>query len=285
MATTFKKLSSLDKDKLMIVDALNLAFSFRGKTKFKDAYINMIESLKRSYKASRVIIACDKGNSAYRQKIFPEYKQNRVEMRANQTDKERLDFETFFQEFTSAIDVIKSLSYPTTNDFCTFQFQNVEADDIAAYIVRKYKKTHNIWLISSDKDWDLLIDDNVSRFSYVTRKEITKNNWEEHYEYPIDNHISIKCLTGDSGDNIPGVDGIGPKRAAALIETYGDAYDIIASLPISSKYKYIDSLNKFGAEALLRNYKLMDLVSYCEEAVGVDNCKDIDIKLGEYLND
>ena len=277
---TFKQVAASDPKTVMIVDSFNMAFSFRGKTNYKDAYINMIESLKRSYKAGKVIVACDKGKSAFRREIFPAYKENRTEMVESQSEKERLVFEAFFKEYTSAIDILKEI-----DDYPILQYSGVEADDIAAYIVRKYKKTHNIWLISSDKDWDLLIDDNVSRFSYVTRKEITKNNWEEHYEYPIDNHISIKCLTGDSGDNIPGVDGIGPKRATALIETYGDAYDIIASLPISSKYKYIDSLNKFGAEALLRNYKLMDLVSYCEEAVGEDNCKDINIKLGEYLND
>ena len=277
---TFKQVANLDPKTVMIVDSFNMAFSFRGKTNYKDAYINMMESLKRSYKAGKVIVACDKGKSAFRREIFPAYKENRTEMVESQSEKERLVFEAFFKEYTSAIDILKEI-----DDYPILQYSGVEADDIAAYIVRKYKKTHNIWLISSDKDWDLLIDDNVSRFSYVTRKEITKNNWEEHYEYPIDNHISIKCLTGDSGDNIPGVDGIGPKRAAALIETYGDAYDIIASLPISSKYKYIDSLNKFGAEALLRNYKLMDLVSYCEEAIGEENCKDIDNRLGEYLND
>lgn len=280
---TFKQLANLNPSTIMIVDALNMAFSFRGKTGYKESYIGMIESLQRSYKAGKVIITCDKGSSSYRKNIFPQYKGNRQELRANQTESERLIFEAFFKEFNLALDILKSPEYLGKCEI--LQYDGVEADDLMAYIVRKYKKTHNIWLISSDRDIDLLISDNVSRFSYVTRKEITKNNWEEHYEYPIDNHISIKCLTGDSGDNIPGVDGIGPKRATALIETYGDAYDIIASLPISSKYKYIDSLNKFGAEALLRNYKLMDLVSYCEEAVGVDNCKDIDIKLGEYLND
>ena len=277
---TFKQVANLDPKTVMIVDSFNMAFSFRGKTNYKDAYINMMESLKRSYKAGKVIVACDKGKSAFRREIFPAYKENRTEMVESQSEKERLVFEAFFKEYTSAIDILKEI-----DDYPILQYSGVEADDIAAYIVRKYKKTHNIWLISSDKDWDLLIDDNVSRFSYVTRKEITKNNWREHYEYPIDNHISIKCLTGDSGDNIPGVDGIGPKRATALVKTYGDAYDIIASLPISSKYKYIDSLNKFGAEALLRNYLLMDLVSYCEEAVGVANCIDIDNKLRNYLDD
>ena len=275
---TFKEVSQADNNTIMVVDSLNMAFSFRGKSKYKDGYINMIESLKRSYKANKVIIACDKSASAYRKEIFPDYKKNREILRESQTEKERLEFEAFFQEFLRAIDELKS-----HGDYPILQFSGVEADDIAAYITNKYKKTHHIWLISSDKDWDLLVDDNVSRFSYVTRKEITKDNWHEHYNYSMDKHISIKCLIGDSGDNIPGVEGIGPKRAQTLVETYGDTYDIIASMPIISKYKFIESLNNFGKENLLRNYRLMDLVSYCEEAIGEDNCKIIDEKLKEYL--
>ena len=88
---------------------------------------------------------------------------------------------------------------------------------------------------------------------------------------------------GDSGDNVPGVPGIGPKKAAALIQEYGSTYDIISSLPIASKYKYIANLNSFGADALLLNYKLMDLVTFCEEAIGEENCKKINEVLELYL--
>lgn len=123
----------------------------------------------------------------------------------------------------------------------------------------------------------------MSRFSYVTRKEVTYDNWSEHYDYPIESHISIKCLTGDSGDNIPGVTGIGPKKARDLVEAYGTTYDIIASMPITSKYKHIANLNTFGADRLMLNYRLMDLMSYCDEALGIDNCETIDKVLKEYL--
>ena len=162
------------------------------------------------------------------------------------------------------------------------RFPKCEADDIAAYIVTKYsKKFDSVWLMSSDKDWDLLVSPIVSRFSYITRKEITYDNWNEHYDYDCDAHISIKCLTGDTGDNIPGVSGIGPKKAQTLVSQFGTTYDIAASLPISSKYKYIASLNEFGSDRLLLNYKLMDLVSYCDEALGEDNCKEIDRVMNE----
>lgn len=280
---TFKQLTETENT-IMIVDALNMAFSFRGKTKFKAAYINMIESLKRSYKASKVIITCDKGSSSYRKEIFPEYKSGRLKTRESQTEKELLEFEAFFTEFISAIDELKSHGEDSTDRYPVLQFAGVEADDLAAYVSNKYSKKFNIWLVSSDKDWDLMVGDNVSRFSYVTRKEITKENWHDHYDYDMDKHISIKCLTGDSGDSIPGVEGIGPARAKTLVEEYGDCYEIIASLPIASRYKYIASLNNFGADNLLRNYKLMDLVSYCEEAIGEENCKQIDEILKGYLD-
>ena len=173
--------------------------------------------------------------------------------------------------------------YLEVGNYPILKFDKCEADDIAAYIVRKCSKTHKIWLMSSDKDWDLLVGTNVSRFSYVTRKEITIDNWAEHYEYEPDDHISIKCLTGDSGDSIPGVPGIGPKKAHALVKEYGSTYDIIASMPIKSKYKHIANLNEFGADALLLNYKLMDLVTHCDEALGTDNCTAIDKVLESYL--
>lgn len=96
-------------------------------------------------------------------------------------------------------------------------------------------------------------------------------------------HISIKCLTGDAGDNIPGVNGIGPKKAKDLVDSYGTTYDIIASMPITSKYKHIANLNAFGGDNLMRNYRLMDLLTYCDEALGIDNCEAIDAKLKEYL--
>jgi DNA polymerase-1 len=87
----------------------------------------------------------------------------------------------------------------------------------------------------------------------------------------------VKCLTGDSGDNIPGIPGIGPKRAEILVQEYGSAFDIYDACPIESKYKYIQTLNEMP-DILLRNYQLMDLIAYCEDAIGEDNILDIEKK-------
>ena len=279
MTKTFNELNAVGNN-LMIVDALNMCFSFRGRKDFAEEYVSMVQSLRRSYKAKYVVMACDKGSSSYRKGIYPEYKQNRKDKFELQTEAERLAFEEFFKEFERALELLQE-----ETDYPLLRFQGVEADDIAAYIcseLSKYDVGHT-WLISSDGDWDLLINDKVSRFSYVTRKEITEENWNEHYEHSIEDYISIKCLTGDDGDNVAGVPGIGPKRAISLVQEYGSTYDIIANLPISSKYKYITALNEFGADKLMLNYKLMDLVTYCEEAIGEENCLKIDQVLKNYL--
>ena len=116
----------------------------------------------------------------------------------------------------------------------------------------------------------------------MTRKEVTFDNWNEHYDCDPEQYISIKCLMGDSGDNVKGVEGIGPKRAAELVREYGSALDIVASLPIQSKYKYIQSLNKHS-ETIMLNYQLMDLLTFCEDALGADNIVQINKIMEEYL--
>ena len=275
MAFNFSEILEKELGSTLIVDSLNLAFRWKhqGKTDFCEEYIRTVQSLANSYKCSSIIITSDLGTSTYRRAISPDYKQNRKDKYAEQTEEEKKAFEDFFIEYEKTL-VQLSRDYPV------FRFRGVEADDIAAYLV-KYRDKFNfeeIWLISSDRDWDLLIQEGVSRFSYVTRKEVTVDNWSEHYEVDRDDYISYKCLVGDKGDNVAGITGIGPKRAASLIKSLGSAYDIYDRLPIDSKYKHIQELNANG-QVLLTNYELMDLLTYCDDAIGTDNMSEIDRKL------
>ena len=280
MAFNFTDKLINDGNCTLVVDALNLAFRWKhqGRTDFRYDYQNTVKSLAKSYDCERIIITADWGSSTYRKEIAPDYKQNRKDKFAEQSEEERIAFEEFFEEFEASLDLLKE-EYPI------LRYKGVEADDIAAHLV-KYRKEYDleyIWLISSDRDWDLLIQENVGRFSYVTRKEVRLDNWKEHYEVSPEQYISLKCLTGDKGDNVPGIPGIGPKRAVQLIRDYGDAMDIYNSTPIESRYKYIQALNE-NAEQLLVNYELMDLMTYCDDAIGQDNIEDIGRVLDEYKN-
>ena len=278
MAITFSDLGSpAQNGNLLIVDGLNIAFRWKhqGVLDFKYDYIRTVESLAKSYNAGQIIVLAD-GGSFYRKEIFPEYKANRKEKYADQTEQEAKEFEMFMAEFSNTLTLLKE-KYPV------FQFKGVEADDIAAYIVKEFDYD-DCWLISSDKDWDLLINDKVSRFSTVTRKETTVHNWDEHYDFEIPDYITFKCLTGDKGDNVPGIPGIGPKRAVQLMEQYGDVFDIYGACPIDGKYKYIQNLNE-NAEQLLMNVELMDLLTYCDEAIGKENTEVINTTLERVLNE
>jgi len=267
-----------DANSTLVVDALNLAFRWKhqGRTDFRYDYQSTVKSLAKSYDCKNIIVTADWGSSTYRKGISPDYKQNRKDKFAEQSEAERIAFEEFFEEFEASLDLL-------AEDYPVLRYKGVEADDIAAHLV-KYKNKYNleyIWLISSDRDWDLLIQEKVGRFSYVTRREVTVDNWNEHYDIDPDMYISLKCLTGDKGDNVPGIPGIGPKRAVQLIQDYGTAWDIYEALPIDSKYKYIQELNANG-EQLLVNYELMDLMTFCDDAIGQDNIVDIERVINEY---
>ena len=241
MAFNFTDKLVNDGNCTLIVDALNLAFRWKhqGRTDFRYEYQRTVESLAKSYDCKNIIITADLGSSSYRKNINSEYKQNRKEKFAEQSEAEKMAFEDFIAEYEATLELLQE-------DHRLLRFRGVEADDIAAHLV-KHRDAYDleyIWLISSDRDWDLLIQENVARFSYVTRKEVTLDNWKTHYDVSPEEYISLKCLTGDKGDNVPGIPGIGPKRALGLIKEYGDALNIYDACPIPGKYKYIESLNE-----------------------------------------
>ena len=262
---------------MLVVDGLNLAFRYKHSKKevFAADFMSTIRSLATSYKAKYIVVLGDAG-STYRKSIYKEYKANRDELRKAQTEEESKEFAKFIEEFNRAFEMC-------SKEFLTLRYKGCEADDIAAALTDMELPVGHIWLISSDKDWDLLVDDKVSRFSTVTRKEVTANNWSEHYIYDPDDHISVKVLTGDKGDNVPGASLVGEKRAYTLIREYGSALDIYDMLPIKDPKNrvFMKNLNEFK-EQIPINYELMDLRSFYEEAL-LGNLEDIESKTLKYM--
>lgn len=251
-------------ENLMIVDCLNLSFRYKHKKQFEFAadYLRTITSLAKSYGAKHVVLLADKGKSSFRKEVFPEYKGNREEKYANQSQEEAEEAQAFFEGYEKALELAQT-AYPL------LRLKGVEADDLAAYIVDKVHLDYkNVWLISSDKDWDLLLKHNVHRFSFVTRREYTLENFFE--EHGCDNpqeYVSVKALQGDDGDNIPGINGVGIKRAYALVKEHGSVLDLADKLPLPGKQKFIAELNTAGQAFIYRNLELVDLVSMCSTAI------------------
>ena len=246
-------------DNLLIVDSQNIAFRWLGYSDWGHKLAGTISSLSVSYNAKQVVVLGD-GRSKWRTTCLPSYKANRKEKREAYSEEEKQKWDHFMQEYQKAVEIIKS-------QYTYLRFADAEADDIAAYIC-KYKSDlfSHIWLVSTDKDWDLLISPKVSRFSYIKQNEVTLDTWDQYYSVEQEDYISMKVLMGDKGDNVPGVPGIGEKRAQALIRQYGSAFDIHDSLPLPGTLKYIQALNE-SKDLLLTNYTLMDLLTYCDEAL------------------
>jgi 5'-3' exonuclease len=256
---------------ILIVDSLNLAFRYKhaNRVDFAEDYYNTVKSLAKSYAATNIVLACDWGKSTYRKELYPEYKADREAKVAQQTEKEKGDFEKFFESYEDAIKFC-------TGRFSILKYKGVEADDIAAYLTHYYYNnvTEDIWLISSDKDWDLLLMPNVHRFSYVTRKEYKLNNWDERYEYPFDMALDVKALVGGK-DNVAGIRLVGEKRAHTLLKTYETAIDVAENIPLDGTAVYIKNTNTFGKDNILLNLQLIDKITYCKDAIGAENVKDI----------
>lgn len=251
---------------LLVVDGLNLAFRWKQNKRkpFASEYVRTIQSLAQSYGARKVIIVTDKGKSAYRRDIFPEYKANRDERFANKTEEEKEDDRIFFEYYNEALSLCETT-------FPTFYKQGVEADDLASVIVKVVLEEDiydTIWLVSTDGDWDTLLHPGrVKRFSYKTRREYTTDNiYDEHGVDTVEQFISLKAIQGDMGDNIRGVEGIGPKRCYGLLRQYGNVINILDSLPLPGNQMFIKNLNN-SYDLIERNLQLVDLPSFCEEAL------------------
>jgi len=251
-----------DPKNVLVVDALNLAFRWKHAGDPEDmpnGFQDTIRSLAKSYDCGRILVVADGiGGSTYRKNLHPGYKASRKLKYEKETPAEKEAAQRFFKAYEQTL---AGLTEPL------IRYPGVEADDIATYIVenRVGMDINSVWLISSDADWDLLIEEDVSRFSTVTRKEITADNWDKPVDR--DDFVHLKTLMGDKGDDIPGVEGIGPVRAAKLIAEYGSVFDIINILPLPGKASYIQNLNK-SAEQMMLSYQLIDLRSFHEEAIG-----------------
>ncbi len=262
-----------EKNNLVLIDALNFAFRFkhRGMTDFAAEYLRTVTSFAKSYGAEHVVLLADKKYSKFRKNLDDGYKGKRKDKYKDQTEEEEAQVKAFFEGYEKALELSQT-QYPM------LRLEYVEADDLAAYIVKEHSEDYDhTWLISSDSDWDLLLKDNVSRFSFVTRKEYTMDNFYElHGCDNPEEYISVKVLQGDSGDSVVGIEGVGAKRAYNLVREYGSAMDIYSQIPLEGKQKFVQRINE-SEDLILLNYELMDLLSFCEDAIAFPDKDNLNI--------
>lgn len=184
--------------------------------------VNTVTSLIREYEPSHVLLAWDKGQSEYRNSIYSDYKGTRSS-RSGEPDPD-----VRFQ---------LNLTRDFFDKFEIFQYfeSNVEADDVIATTVHRYREEVEIVIVSSDHDVKQLISKNV----FVVKPSLntsrspevifTYDDLVETYGVEPSRLPEIWALHGDSADNIPGASGVGPKTAFKLIQEYGNLEEVLSS--------------------------------------------------------
>ena len=111
------------------------------------------------------------------------------------------------------------------------ELEGCEADDVIGTIA-KQASAANIptIIISSDKDFCQLIDENISAFDPRTNKLSGIKEVQERFGVTPDKVVEVLGLSGDASDNIPGVAGIGEKTAIKLIQQYQAIENLYAHL-------------------------------------------------------
>ncbi len=99
----------------------------------------------------------------------------------------------------------------------------VEADDVIGSLSQKLSRQQQVFILSGDRDLMQLVNQRVSLLSWqagTKLRQITPATVKEILGVRPDQVVDYKALVGDSSDEYPGVAGIGPKTAAALLRQY-----------------------------------------------------------------
>jgi len=245
---------------VLLIDGNNLSYRWLQRPNhgnYANEFIRTVQSLSKSYEASRTIVCFDFGKSYFRMDMSEEYKGNRKKPKEEEEIKR---YEAFFEVLNNLPDML---------DEEVLKFRGVEADDTIAYLVMKYEEQTNynhIWIVSSDRDLYQLVSEKTSIFNIFGRREVTYTTMQEEMEITPDLYLLSRIIEGDKSDNIIGVEGIGPKRAQGLAKEYKTFDALIKALPIKGRAKYIQNLNA-SKELLIRNEKMISLKAYNEQAL------------------
>ncbi|MFP6633797.1 MAG: DNA polymerase I [Planctomycetota bacterium] len=198
---------------------------------FTQMMLGILEKRKPDYLA----VALDHGDSSTeRRDFYPEYKANR--------DSAPEDFGPQVRRIEELLGI---MSIPT------FKVKGQEADDIIATIGRLLEEEEiELRIVSKDKDLHQLLTHKVKMWDPQKDFITDPVNLLEDKGYTPEQAVEIQTLTGDSTDNIPGVPGIGPKKAVALIHKYGS---------VEGVREHVDELTPKMSENIANQGDLFDL--------------------------
>ncbi|VWM04350.1 DNA polymerase I [Collinsella aerofaciens] len=180
-------------------------------------FLNMFLKMIDAFNPDGVVVAFDKGKPRVRMEMLPQYKAQRPPMDPD-----------LHAQFPMIKELLAALNVPI------LQSEGWEGDDILGTLARLGEQAGcDMLLVTGDRDMYQLVTEHVNVVS--TRKGLsdvaimTPESVDDLYHGITPALVpDFYGLKGDTSDNIPGVPGIGPKKASALIAQYGSLDEVIA---------------------------------------------------------
>ncbi|MEX2394699.1 MAG: 5'-3' exonuclease H3TH domain-containing protein, partial [Actinomycetota bacterium] len=256
------------KRKLLLLDGHSLAYraffalpdtlvtSSGQVTNAVYGFTSMLIKLMADERPDGVAVCFDRGKPAFRVERYPEYKANRRETP-----------DLFSQQLPMLREVLEVMKIPIIS------LEGYEADDLLATLAAQADDSHQVVVVSGDRDVLQLVRDRVTVM--MTGRGITdvKRYDEaavvERYGVTPTQWTDFVALKGENSDNLPGVPGIGDKTAMQLIQTYGDIDGVIANA--SELKPKIQAGVKEMAEQIRINKELGRLLTDVELDIDLDD--------------
>jgi len=180
-------------------------------------YLKSVGYAIKLYRPTRVILVFDgQGNSTNKQYLYADYKANR---KTNKVNNWKV-FDTKAEESESMANQMgRLIEYLTQLPVSLIAIPKIEADDTVGYLCQKFEadpEVNEVTIMSADKDFLQLVSDKVQIYSPTKKKTYKTKDVLEEYMIHSHNFINYKLLMGDAGDNVPGVQGLGPKKLVKL---------------------------------------------------------------------
>jgi DNA polymerase-1 len=227
-----EKINDSVNSRVLIIDSLNTflrAFTVIRHINPQGNHIGGLTGFLRSLgyvinlvRPTRVILVFDgQGGSTNKRYIYPEYKGNRGINRVTNWDA----FESQKEESESITNqIVRLIFYLKQLPVDLISIDKIEADDVIGYMAGKLDG--EITIMSSDRDFLQLVNEKISVYSPIKKKFYDKDMVLSEYGVTTDNFLTQKILLGDSGDNVPGVRGLGSKTMLKLFPELGSKDEI-----------------------------------------------------------
>jgi DNA polymerase-1 len=202
-------------------------------------FANQVFQLIEDEKPDYLVAAFDSKGKNFRHELYTDYKANRSEM----PDEIQTQLPYLWE-------LLEAMNIPM------LRMGGVEADDIIGTVAKMCDKENlQCNIVSGDKDFMQLINDKTFLYAPQARKRakeiFDKKKVLEKWGVGPEHIIDLLGLMGDSSDNVPGVQGVGPKTAKKLIQDFGSIENIYEEIDNISNEKMREKLLNSKDNALL----------------------------------